>query len=262
MKNLSMEEVKKIELEILNFFHDFCEENNLKYYLAFGTLLGAVRHKGFIPWDDDIDIYMPRDDYEKFIKIFYDKYNQLSILCVDNNVQYYLQYAKLVKNGTVILDNLYQFGICIDVFPLDNLLNDYKKSLFLIKVVNLLRIIKDSKLFCYNKITIKNIIHKIFKYIFFFIPTRYLVVKINNLSKKYKREIDSKYVGYVASATKKPVLRREWFKERVLLDFENYKFWAPKEWNKVLENSYGNYMILPPENKRINHSIEAYIIEK
>jgi len=271
MKKLNIKEIKQIELSILKFFHEFCEENKLTYYLAYGTLLGAVRHKGFIPWDDDIDVYMPRKDYEKFLKEF-DKKNTNELfktISVYDYTNYYIQFAKLIYTKTTVYEKRLcvdiPIGIWLDIFPLDNMSNDYQKAILLhkkVKIFNILRVHKIQNFkFSANKNIMDNfkvLIHKIIQKLIFFIPLKYLMRKINNLSQKYKNEEYSKYIGYVASTDNSFLLEREWFKERVLIVFENYKFWVPKEWDKVLKNNYGNYMQLPPENKRVDHLIEAY----
>ena len=271
MIKLSPKEIKKIELDILKYFHNFCEENNLTYFLAYGTLLGAVRHKGFIPWDDDIDIFMPRNDYEKFFKKFYkkNKNKNIEIISIYNNQKFYVPIIKLINKNTFLDEkcNKYQFpiGIWIDIFPLDNMSSDLEKSLSLHRTVRFYNFFRYHKIwnfkFLKNEKIIENIkicTHKLIQVLIYFVSLKYLILKIDDISKKYKKEDNSKYIGYVASYDNSFLLERDWFKERVLLDFEGYKFWAPKEWDKVLKNNYGDYMKIPPENKRKGHLIEAY----
>ena len=102
MKELSSKDVKKVELDILINFDRFCKKNKLRYYLAGGTLLGAIRHKGFIPWDDDIDVCMPRPDFEKLIKIFPDKYENKYILKSIKRDNFLYPFAKIINNKTKI----------------------------------------------------------------------------------------------------------------------------------------------------------------
>ena len=97
-KLLSIDEVKQTELSILDYIDSVCKQHNITYYLAYGTLLGAIRHKGFIPWDDDIDIYMPRKEYDKFIKLQADnKESQYSVLSMYNDSEYFYEFAKIIK---------------------------------------------------------------------------------------------------------------------------------------------------------------------
>ena len=122
-KELSLEEKKKILVSILSEVHNFCDENNLKYFLPGGTLIGAVRHKGFIPWDDDIDIYMPRNDYEKFLCEFNKESERYQVISLKTD-GYYLPFGKVIDTKTVLIENVdsdYKMGIYLDIFPLDNL---------------------------------------------------------------------------------------------------------------------------------------------
>lgn len=120
-----IDELKFISYNILKFVADFCEINNIKYYLFAGTLLGAIRHEGFIPWDDDIDIAIPRDDYEKFI-IEFDRNNDVNykVLSIENSNKYYLPYAKVIDNRTLLFEDGKEsmpIGVFIDIFPLDSI---------------------------------------------------------------------------------------------------------------------------------------------
>ncbi len=124
-----MREIKEIELKILIEFDRLCKENNLTYYLAFGTLLGAARHGGFIPWDDDIDVMMPRDDYERLL-VGFNEWSQSDCyeLKVYSDGYSIYPFAKMVNNRTVVTENFtrceFKIGVWMDIFPLDNVNKD------------------------------------------------------------------------------------------------------------------------------------------
>jgi len=106
MIELDIEALKKVELDILSFIHDFCEKNDIKYSLCGGTLLGAVRHKGFIPWDDDIDIFMLRDQYEKFISLMENNDDDtFKLITYKNSKNYNLLFAKVVDKRTILIED-------------------------------------------------------------------------------------------------------------------------------------------------------------
>ena len=137
-----LKKVQKEELDILVFFDAFCRQHNLRYSLAYGSLLGAVRHKGFIPWDDDIDVIMPREDYELLIRLFDDKTNRFFLQSHYSEAHYYYPFAKIRKNGTVfrekfLEDKQINHGFYIDVFPADKVRDKKrKKDYFYIRYQN------------------------------------------------------------------------------------------------------------------------------
>ena len=152
LREIHSEEFKPILVDMLKTIDKFCSDNNLKYFLAYGTLLGAVRHKGFIPWDDDIDIIMPRSDYQKFIQYFNKGTQSHTLQVVDcySTNNYYLPFAKLIHTGTVVLENVNNaipLGVFIDVFPLDNMTDQFKKSKKFFNSISLYR----------NLLTLKNL---------------------------------------------------------------------------------------------------------
>ena len=121
MKKLTLDEVKKIQLEILAYIDSFCKKNNISYFINYGTLLGAVRHKGFIPWDDDIDISMDREHYNMFIEKFNQDSSKYKILSLDTDKAYFNNFIKVVDTTTKIVDNrnykTFSCGVCFDIFP-------------------------------------------------------------------------------------------------------------------------------------------------
>lgn len=124
MRNISFEEMKKVELEILSFFADFCETHNLRYFLAYGTLIGAIRHKGFIPWDDDVDIQMPREDYDILISLFNIGNDSPYRLISPLEKQSCYTIVKIIDTRTIKIENGIKndpLGIDIDIFPLDGI---------------------------------------------------------------------------------------------------------------------------------------------
>ena len=139
MRNIEINELKKLELDILIEIDEICTKNNFRYSLAYGTLIGAVRHKGFIPWDDDIDIFLPRPDYNKFVDYCSKNKTIFKLLSYDNSRWYSYPFAKATNQNTVIEEEETDFngkmGIYVDVFPLDGLgdtYNDAKRNFLLI----------------------------------------------------------------------------------------------------------------------------------
>ena len=124
--DMSLDEIKEIELNILDTFVKFCKENNLRYYLAYGTLLGAVRHKDFIPWDDDIDVFMPREDFER-LAVLWPKYadtDRYSFCRTNKEVNYHHAAASIRDNNTTFImrhskDDDINHGLILDIIPLD-----------------------------------------------------------------------------------------------------------------------------------------------
>lgn len=268
LREINSKELKSLLVEMLKEIDIFCSENGLRYFLAYGTLLGAVRHQGFIPWDDDVDIMMPRSDYQKFIKKFNGKIQSHKLQVVNSNSikDYYLPYAKVIHTGTVVSENVnnaIRLGVFIDVFPLDNMSDNFKcaKRLFnrlsfyrnALMLKNIKR--RNGRSFIKNGIVaIGNIALKI-------LPISLLTAIIDKKSRKYE---DKEMTKYLANAVlgvygEKEVMPSLWFEVAVKLKFEDFLFSVPKEYNNILTELYGDYMQLPPEEKRgTHHSFKAY----
>lgn len=261
MREISLEEQKDILKRMLQNFHDFCEKNHLIYYLTGGTLLGAVRHHGFIPWDDDIDVCMPRNDYEKLLDSFNGSIEGLSIISVRNREEgYYLPFAKIINTGTLLRENMdtdYEMGIYLDIFPIDNLSNDYNTAYKLYKKVTRYRnilSIKNIKI-AQRRVWYKNLTLKIGKAISAIMPREKVLERIDIMSQRYRGNNRTTYIGMVCAAFygKREILKSEWFKNRCLVEFEGMKVWAPENYDAFLGQLYGDYMQLPPVEKRVTH---------
>lgn len=268
MREITLEEQKEILKEILNAFHEFCGEHKLQYYLTGGTLLGAVRHRGFIPWDDDIDVCMPRNDYEKFLDLFDSAGKRFKVVSIRNK-DYYLPFAKIVDTTTRLVemvDSEFELGIYIDVFPIDNMSNDYQKAFELYKSVTKYRnalMIKNIKL-SKRRALYKNFMLLSGKTLLYIVPRKWILKKIDEKSQIYRANDATAYVGMVCAAFygKREILKDEWFTERCLLEFEGGRFWAPKGYDAFLTQLYGDYMQLPPEEKRVtHHDNKAWLVE-
>lgn len=260
-KEINLKEQKGILINILKNIDEFCEENNIKYYLTGGTLLGAIRHNGFIPWDDDIDIAMFRDDYEKFVKL-YKENEDFKLLHYSTEPQYYYQFSKVIAKKTILIEeNLMpnmNLGAYIDVFPIDFGGNDiekaYKINSVLLrpwKLLNTIKLMDEKK----KRNIFKQSIVKTAKIITHPISWNFVVKKIDEVSQKYNNIKNSKYCGVFSVLTygKKEIMETVWYKERIKHNFENELFYIPKEYEKILQHFYGDYMKMPPEDKRISH---------
>lgn len=250
-------QVKKVELEILTVVHNFCKENNLKYTLAYGTLLGAVRHKGFIPWDDDIDIWMPREDYEKFIELW-------SKTPVDGYIlqnpyiepDFTQNFTKIRKDNTTFLESEkekeYSFhkGIFIDIFPLDRVASTKFKGKMQ-KLDAIFMMLFTRKYIPPNEKGLKKIISKLALSI---VPkSKYDSIKYKldkSISKKSSKDGGYKYFGSMLSLSKE-AYSSNMFKNMEELLFENRKFMVTAIYEEVLTKFYGDYMELPPVEERV-----------
>lgn len=264
-KELSLRDVQKEALKILILFDTFCKENNLRYYLSGGSLLGAIRHKGFIPWDDDIDICMPRPDYKKMIKLFPKNFNNNYFLrCAENNTDV-IAYARIV-NLNIFVENIRTKGfvnnLWIDIFPVDGVPDSEEKIKRIFeKTYRYGRIL----LLYYSKfIFAKNPIYTIPKFLLMIYlrlgGTKYFRGKIMELAQDY--DISDKVGVLTGRAGAGEVMWKNEFEKVVLVDFEGYKLPTFSCWDSYLKNLYGDYMKLPSLNERERHdTTRAYIID-
>lgn len=263
MKEMVLDEVKEVQLKILKEVSDFCDENNIKYFLAYGTLLGAIRHKGYIPWDDDIDIMMLRDDYDKFLELFNKSNEELKVAAYELDKTFPYTFAKVFDKKTTLKENVlinYNIGVNIDLFPMDYLPEDLNESEKLYKKLDILKKIYTLKVIKQNrnrKIT-KEIILYVSKIIFSFISIKKLVQRIINMTKRY-RDKPSNYVGCAVWGNMGERVEKEAFSNSIDANFEGYIFKVPIGYDTYLKNVYGDYMELPPlEQRKAHHSYQAF----
>lgn len=255
LMNIELKQVQKVEQEILDVIHKICVENDLKYSLAYGTLIGAIRHKGFIPWDDDIDICMPREDYEKFIEIWprY-KFADYILQNINTDEDFTQNFTKIRKNHTTFLqpkeeELRYHKGIFVDIFPGDRVPASRvkRKIQFLNVAVNLLYSRKfgsDSN----NKIM--SLIEKALlampksKY------KKYRTIAQKNIA-KYNNDKTLLLVFANTINSARNYYPADIFEDLISVDFEGKSYYAYKDYDKCLRVEYGDYMKLPPEDERI-----------
>ncbi|ACD51272.1 LicD family protein [Clostridium botulinum] len=264
-ENLSLKDAQMLMVSILKDVHNICEKHGLKYFLDAGTLLGAVRHKGFIPWDDDMDIGMLRDDYEKFLRIAKEELPSHLFLQTFESDKYYDIYqvpCKVRYNGTVLIEKAIgenekmHNGVYIDIFPYDSL----PKHNFVYKIQrsisgNILKSfvrLRDIP----EKLTLKN------KITFSFYK---IITKIFTAKRRRKffgalvkwNDKNSKYMGYgVDTAWSEYVYKKDDYFDLIKLEFEGENFYGPKNADAILTELYGDYMTLPKEEERVWHAKE------
>ncbi len=259
---INLEQLKKIQLQILIAVHEICEKENLRYSLGGGTLLGAVRHKGFIPWDDDIDIMMPRPDYNAFISYCLSHDVPFKVWSWETDKSYVDMSAKIYDPNTVLEDeNIVggnKIGVNIDIFPIDGLGNTYKKAVKAFKSTafkrNLLIAAQWKKFF---RSKTHAWYYEPFRFAFFVLSRFVNKSKLfASIQKKYTKINFDKvnFAGAVGgSYREKEVLPQDVFTEYTELPFEEYSFKAISQYDKYLSSIYGDYMKLPPEEKRVSH---------
>ena len=279
MKKLSREEFKEHTVNMLIAVTNFLEENNLRYILDYGTLLGCIRHKGYIPWDDDIDISMPREDIEKMYKILEEQdftiNGTLKLADTRNKYSTHTFFNKIVDVNTIADDKLrfkkYRYPIWIDIFPYDLTPKD---EATILKAKNYYDKAVASAMYPLFPHDNQNIVKKVASKILApFVDTRLNIV-LKNITELSKKPDAKYYYDFTSNLT----LRKQYgskgksvtdfcydnslFDDYTYKSFEGHKFRIPKGYDNHLSNIYGDYMKLPPKDKQVPHTTATYILDK
>lgn len=265
-KKIDLNEMRIIQMEITEAFHSFCVENDIKYSLGCGSLLGAIRHNGYIPWDDDIDVYLKREDYDKLVHLFPQKLDDRYVfISIERNQSWYRSYGKIYDDRTLLIEPIgkwgKQLGINIDVFPIDYVPKNKLKWKCYDKVRRFLQYSLSAKITKTrrNRSFWDNVIVILLKFFWCLVPVRKLGLICDYYSKKYNGK-EEKYLFEASQGerVKYPFLASS-FDTVIPHVFEDRVFNIMSGYDEYLTKSYGNYMQLPPENKRYTHNIvDAY----
>ena len=276
MQEMTNKEMQAVELEILKVLSNICEEQNLDYFLMYGTLLGAARHKGFIPWDDDLDIMMKRSDYDKLLKYLVEHEKELmpyKLFSKVNNPEYPFMISRFCDTRYKYVANNEKdcgMGLFVDIYPLDGAGHSWKEVK---KKGNYFRFLSSM---CFlasrehffvdhveysSKMSIKQTVIKIPLYLIAKVTgVEFWFKRLEKLKDKYKYD-ECEFVGPTTwqSDYRRDVMKKEWVDETIFVQFEDSKFRAPKRYKDVLKHKYGNYMEMPPVEKRVaTHDYKAY----
>lgn len=266
VREIDLVELKELQLQILKNVAEFCDKNSINYWLDSGTLLGAVRHKGYIPWDDDIDIGMLRPDYDKFLSLFNGESDVYKAYSVETNKDILYPFAKVFDTRTVLYEpdeKGVKSYVYVDLFVYDNAPDDDR-------LVKKLYRKRDWYRFLYNTRTRINFsknkpfVHviKILLYPFLSVFPKYYFCKKIALNSRRYADMECKRVGNFTAVTKM-ICDKDVFEEFFDVVFEDGMFKAPIGYDKWLQAFYGDYMTLPPEEKRVpHHKFKAFFYDK
>lgn len=266
MRQIGLDELKRLQLQILDEVVEFCNRHQIKYFLLGGTLLGAVRHQGYIPWDDDIDIGMLREDYDRFIQLFTETANEQYYLYGNEvNKKAPFPFIKCCLKETLMTEGVRaEFGINIDIFPIDSISSyDYKSIMKKIYLIKYLIGLKNSEMVVdYKNIRLRSLVKLIVVNLLSCIPNSLLLNIVYKILEKERKNFPNKKGNLVWGYKEKELVSPNIFDEIIFLDFEGKQYSVPKRYDEWLQALFGNYMELPPIEQRVSHhNFQAYIIE-
>lgn len=263
-----IKELQKIELDILVSAVHYFEKNDISYFLCGGSMLGAVRHNGFIPWDDDIDVLVPREDYDKLLAdMSATSMEEEHVEVLKPGMENYpYPYIKIVNTKTLVKDEniIPQFnvhGVWIDIFPLDHFPDKHIMHKIYLYRLKFWRWAIGSYMKPHGLETGGVFANFLFGVMYKLSGGyRKLTVKIDSLARKMNRKYSkSKHYGDGAwPDSMKDYFEEDWIKPLVKHSFEEYEFNIPVNYHEYLQHFYGDYMTPPPEDKRNYHIITAY----
>lgn len=258
MKEITFEEMKILQMDILDVLHKFCNEKKINYSLGCGSMLGAIRHQGYIPWDDDIDIYLLREDYEKLLKLFPNQLNNVAIRSLERNKDWDYAFAKAIDVRTHVVETDVEnkpSGVNIDIFAIDKApgtekeWQSYNKKRRLVQTIYRLKCLSIKKEYSFWK----NLYLVLSKFLLLPFTLRQLAEFVNKYAQKYNGSDSSLIFENIQGWRLKHPFSRKAMESFVTKPFEDRQYLCMIGYDEYLTNAYGDYMKLPPKEKQVAH---------
>ena len=273
MKELSVEQIRACSFQVLKALAEVCRENGLSYSLTGGTLLGAVRHRGFIPWDDDIDIMMPRPDYDRLIRIMGQGDYGFDLRCRELDGEAYgYPFAKACCRGTLVreagvVESEKPIGVFVDIFPVDGAGNRYncaKIRTMCFQILHGLKVMSNWSRYHTSKL--RKRYYEPLRYICFLLSRMLGRKRIDRMMERVLRRKsyeNSRWAGrLVGDHGCRELMPKSLFEDRIPMTFEGETFQGVRDYDRFLSSLYGAYMQLPPAEKQVtHHAFQAYWVE-